>query len=487
MPANAELESLALIALVALLCGLAMSRLRQPAVIGYMAAGVVLGPSVLGLVRNEQNVALLAELGVLLLLFVIGMELSLRSFRRIWKIALATTAMQILGAFGAMHLIGRVMDWPLPATLLFGFVVALSSTAVAIKMLEEVGELRTRTGQIAVGVLIAQDLAVVPMMLALDVVVSDRLDLITIGRIVLSIGLLAALILFLSRRKRINFPVPEVIVNHPDLRPLLALAVCFGAATLSGVTGLSPAYGAFLAGLAIGNSNLRQGLVESTQPIQSILMMVFFLSVGLLIDLRLVWENILLVLSMLMVVTVMKTVLNIGILRVLRLPWTQAIITGVVLAQVGEFSFLLAGIGVRLDILDNKDFRLVITVTALSLAISPIWLATARRVHGLAAYRSAPVRQVLRLVYGREALWIASRANQTGRGIKWLFERLRNRSKNLRNQSKKRSRHLEPTLEPVREPAREPTTAPDAAPVATETPEQAPDPATDEVDARFRA
>ena len=268
---------------------------------------------------------------------------------------------------------------------------------------------------------------------------------------------------------------------------MLALAVCFGAATLSGVTGLSPAYGAFLAGLAIGNSNLRQGLVESTQPIQSILMMVFFLSVGLLIDLRLVWENILLVLSMLMVVTVMKTVLNIGILRVLRLPWTQAIITGVVLAQVGEFSFLLAGIGVRLDILDNKDFRLVITVTALSLAISPIWLATVRRVHGLAAYRSAPVRQVLRLVHGREALWIASRANQTGRGIKWLFERLRNRSKNLRNQSKKRSRHLEPTLEPVREPAREPTTAPDAAPVATETPEQAPDPATDEVDARFRA
>ncbi len=470
MPAHAELEPLALIALVALLFGLAVSRLRQPAVIGYIAAGVVLGPSVLGLVSNEENVALLAEMGVLLLLFVIGMELSLRSFRRIWKVALATTALQILGALGAMHLFGRILDWPLPATLLLAFVVALSSTAVAIKMLEEVGELRTRTGQIAVGVLIAQDLAVVPMMLTLDVVVSDTLDVISVGRIVLSIGLLAALILFLSRRKRINLPVPAVVASHPDLRPLLALAVCFGAATLSGVTGLSPAYGAFLAGLAIGNSNLRQGLVESTQPIQSVLMMVFFLSVGLLIDLRLIWENILLVLSMLLVVTVMKTVLNVGILRALRLPWTQAIITGVVLAQVGEFSFLLAGIGVRLDIIDSNDFRLVITVTALSLAISPIWLATARRVHRLAAYRSAPVRQVLRLVYGREALWVASRASQTGRGIKFLFKRLRGRPKQERP-------HLEPTL------------AAAAAPAASEAsePPPAPTPTPEEVDARFRA
>ena len=115
MPAHAELEPLALIALVALLFGLAVSRLRQPAVIGYIAAGVVLGPSVLGLVSNEENVALLAEMGVLLLLFVIGMELSLRSFRRIWKVALATTALQILGALGAMHLFGRILDWPMPA------------------------------------------------------------------------------------------------------------------------------------------------------------------------------------------------------------------------------------------------------------------------------------------------------------------------------------------------------------------------------------
>ncbi len=466
MPAHSALEPLALIALVALLFGLAVSRLRQPAVIGYIAAGVVLGPSVLGLVRNEENVALLAEMGVLLLLFVIGMELSLRSFRRIWKVALATTALQIGGALGAMHLFGRILDWPLPATLLLAFVVALSSTAVAIKMLEEVGELRTRTGQIAVGVLIAQDLAVVPMMLTLDVVVSNTFDIITVGRIVLSIGLLAALILFLSRRKRISLPVPEVVANHPDLRPLLALAVCFGAATLSGVTGLSPAYGAFLAGLAIGNSNLRQGLVESTQPIQSVLMMVFFLSVGLLIHLRLIWENILLVLSMLLVVTVMKTVLNIGILRALRLPWTQAISSGVVLAQVGEFSFLLAGIGVRLDIIDSNDFRLVITVTALSLAISPIWLATARRVHRLTAYRSAPVRQVFRLVYGREALWVASRASQTGRGLKYLFNR-------LRGTARQPHPHVEPTLSPhPAEPAPEPSDK---------------KPATDDVDAHLRA
>ncbi len=411
MPIQEELIPLAIVALVALLCGLVLARLRQPPVVGYIIAGIVLGPSFLGLVENEQNVALLAELGVLMLLFVVGMELSLRAFRRVWKIAVATMALQVFGTLAVMILIGRVMNWPPAAVLLLTFVVALSSTAVAIKMLADIGELRTPTGRVAVGVLIAQDLAVVPMMLILEVAAAGSFDILMLGRIALSIALIAILILWLSRRRRVTLPEPGVVVLHPDLMPVLGLAVCFGAATASGLLGLSPAYGAFLAGLTIGNSNLRTSMLETVMPIQGVLMMVFFLSVGLLIDIRLIWDNIGIIVVMLLVVTVLKTVLNVGILRVLRLPWTEAVVTGLVLAQVGEFSFLLAGAGVRMGIIEIGDFRLVITVTALSLAISSLWLAAARRMQKAALSQTAPTRQDLSLVYGREAGRAAGRAS----------------------------------------------------------------------------
>ena len=423
MHAAEELILIAIVALAALLCGLISARLRQPPVVGYIVAGIVLGPSGLELVKNETGVALLAELGVLMLLFVVGMELSLRSFRRIWVIAVSATALQILGTLGVMFLIGHFLNWPFPATLLLAFSVALSSTAVAIKMLDQIGELRTPTGQIAIGVLIAQDLAVVPMMLALDVAALGTFDTAVIIRIVLSVVLLAALIIFLSRRRRIVLPQPAMVEGHPDLMPVLGLAICFGAATVSGLLGLSPAYGAFLAGLTIGNSNMRAGMLETTLPIQGVLMMVFFLSVGLLIDLSLVWQNLWVVLMMLLVVTLLKTILNVGILRVMGLPWAQAMLTGLILAQVGEFSFLLASIGVRSQIIEAGDFRLVITVTALSLALSSLWLTSARRLHDSAVSSAAPMRQVLSLVYGREAGWVAAGARGTGIGLRRLFGR----------------------------------------------------------------
>jgi CPA2 family monovalent cation:H+ antiporter-2 len=421
MLSNDELLPLAIVVLVALSCGILLTRLKQPAVVGYILAGFVLGPSGLELVENEESIGLLAELGVLLLLYVIGMELSLRTFRRIWKIAITTVVLQTLGAILMVWMISLYVDnWPFTAVLLLAFVLALSSTAVAVKMLEDIGELRTRAGRITIGILIAQDLAVVPMILLLDVAAIGEFDAVAVGRILLSVGSLLALIMFLSRRKRLNIPILNITQGHSDLTPLLGLVCCFGAATASALLGLSPAYGAFLAGLTLGNSNLRVGMLNMVMPIQSILMMVFFLSIGLLIDLSLIWNNLGVILLMLLIVTVGKTVINLAIFAVLRLPWAQALLTALLLAQVGEFSFLLGNVGLQRGIIQSEDFRIILSVTALSLVISPLYMNAIRRLHRAASFQRTSIRYVLRLAFGREVAVV----QRTARAVTGLRPRL---------------------------------------------------------------
>ncbi|MBT3629308.1 MAG: cation/H(+) antiporter, partial [Rhodospirillaceae bacterium] len=250
---HSELGQLAVVALAALLCGIAFARFKQPAIVGYILAGVLLGPSALGLVENRDWVTMLAELGVLLLLFVIAMKLSLRAFRTIWKVALMAAAMQIAIATVITLALSRLFGWPLELAVLLGFVVSLSSTAVAIKMLEEIDELRSDTGRIVVGILIAQDLAVVPMLLLLNGMAAEGgLDWSTIPVFLAAIGLLAALVWYLSRREKLSLPFSALARRHREIVPLAALGCCLAMAALSDAIGLTAAFGAFIAGLAIG-------------------------------------------------------------------------------------------------------------------------------------------------------------------------------------------------------------------------------------------
>jgi CPA2 family monovalent cation:H+ antiporter-2 len=178
--------------------------------------------------------------------------------------------------------------------------------------------------------------------------------------------------------------------------------------------GLTTAYGAFLAGLIVGNSSARRIIQRSIQPVQSILIMMFFVSVGLLIDLEFVWHNIGQVLLITFVVTVVKTALNIGILTLLREPWPHAFISGVMLAQIGEFSFLLGGVGRSLGIIRPEDFQLIITVAAISLMISPLWLLTARRLLRIALTGTVSAREVFVQIKegGPRAFWRAMKSRE---------------------------------------------------------------------------
>lgn len=402
---TSSITELAVVVVGALACGLAMRHFRQPILLGYILAGAALGPSGLGLVESREQVQLLAELGVLMLLFFIGMELNLRDFRAVWKVAVLTAAFQIAAACLGMYLLGLLLDWPLALTVVVAFVVALSSTAVAIKMLEEIGEKRTRVGTITIGILIAQDLAVIPMILIVGAFHREGgIGTLAILKIVLSIVFLGLMIAYLGKRKRVRLPFAKGVGGANDLTPLAGLAFCFGAAALSGLLGLSASYGAFLAGLVIGNSTLRRAMIHYTEPIQAVLLMVFFLTIGLLIDIQYIWANLGTVLMLVFFVAVLKTALNIVLIRALGETWPRAFLSAVLLAQLGEFSFILAAQGLAVAAIGGEGHRLLVAVTVLSLVMSPVWLEAARRLHRVALLGITSGRETLRLTLGPEAL-----------------------------------------------------------------------------------
>jgi CPA2 family monovalent cation:H+ antiporter-2 len=415
MHATGLLE-IATVATAALVLGLLLQRLRQPAIVGYIVAGVALGPSALGLVVDDKPVRIFAELGVLMLLFVIGMEMSLRGFRRVLRLAVSAAALQIVLSVAVMLIVTRLFDRSMEIGIVLGFVVALSSTAVAIKLLEDIGELRTDIGRTAISVLIAQDLAVVPMLLIVNGLASgDGMPLSGYAKLVAAIGLLALMIVVLTRRERVGLPFARVVEGNIELTAITALAYCFGAALLSALVGLSAAYGAFLAGLWIGNSTARTSILQAALPIQSVLLMMFFLSIGLLLDLTFIWEHLGEVLVLLLVVTLFKTAMNVGILRLVGEPWPRAWIAGIVIGQIGEFSFVLIAAAMAAGLTDEAGGKLAMSVIALSLMLSPLWLITARRLGRLVWNNITGFGQIWAGIYGEEAHAVVVVTQRTAR------------------------------------------------------------------------
>lgn len=412
------LTEVAFVILVAVALGLGLMRLKQPPLVGFILAGVLMGPTGLGLISTNESVTALAEMGVLMLLFFIGIELSLKAF----VLSLRAAVIVAGGQLAAALLIGMLLIWLAGASLaegiILGFIIGLSSTVVAMKMLDDMDELRGDAGRIAIAVLIAQDIAVVPMLIIVSALGGADTGIVSIVvRVAVAVALLAWLLWWLGRRGKLRAPFAEQIGNNVELLALGAMAGCFGAAALAGFVGLSPAYGAFVAGLIIGNSTLRTRVLPVIEPIQSILLVVFFLSIGLLIDLGFVWENLGVVLVASLIIIAAKTVLNVFLLRATGHDRETALVAGLSMAQIGEFSFVLAAAGFTGGLLGFDAYRLAIAVTAISLLLSPAWMSIMHRVERTAHAGYSSYRQALSQAYHDEI-------ENVGGGVSWVRARV---------------------------------------------------------------
>jgi len=397
---------LAILITVAVLSGLLMHRLRQPALVGYILAGIVLGPSGFELLKQSKNINLLAELGVIMLLFIIGMELSLRGFMRVIKPSSIIAFGQIVVSLCFSITVGFIFDWSISKSLLMGFILALSSTAVSFSILEDLGELRSGVGPITVGTMIAQDIAVVPIIIIAQSMSADSVSLLTTGlviKLLISVILLVIFLRFLGGGRKLILPFTSSLNGDASLLTLSMLAFATTSAAISGLIGLSLAYGAFLAGLVISASTIRAEAIRAAKPIQSFLIFVFFLSVGLLIDLDYIsanWERI-------MLFTVggllLKSIINTLLIRFVGENWDHAVTGGLIMAQMGEFSFILAAIGISTQVFDVEGHQLAISVIALSLLLSPLWVTSIRNIHRVRLAKARSIKQVL--IYAIPQFW----------------------------------------------------------------------------------
>ncbi len=408
-----ELTQAALVVSLAVTLGFIFARIKLPAIIAYIIAGAALGPTGMGFLYNTAEIQYLAELGVLMLLFLIGMELSIRAFIHVLRPAIIVALGQFCVALGTTALFGFVLDWPFSQVLVLGFIVALSSTAVAIKMLDEMGELRTHTGRITVGVMIAQDIAVVPMLILTQSLGGAESNVpLLVFKIAVAIGILAVLLFWLGKPGKVRLPFSDVVERRPDMMALSMVAFCFAAAALSGLAGLSAAYGAFVAGLVVASSTIRARAIEVTHPIQSVLLFIFFLSIGLLLDMEFIIANWQVVSVYVFGIIFVKTALNVGLIRWTGFNWNVAVPAGLSMAQIGEFSFILAAVALRYQSLELNTYRLALAVIATSLIVSPIWIAVANRFHGAAHAGVKDFREALHEAYPSGIDGITSQAHR---------------------------------------------------------------------------
>jgi monovalent cation:H+ antiporter-2, CPA2 family len=408
MTPHADLTGLAIVMGAALLLGFALRRLGQSEIVGYILAGIALGPSGFGIVADRAGVSFLAELGVLMLLFLVGLEMSLRAFKGVWRAAVLATGIQFAAAIALIVPIALAMGWGVAAGLVIGVAVAVSSTALTIKLLEKTNLLRQEVGQVAVGVAIAQDLGIIIALILTEALSKATIDAWPFVKAGIALVFLVLLVVYLTRRHRIELPFMRRLEASPDFLALAGLAFCFGGAALGGLAGLSPAFGAFLAGLVLGNTSARAELVRTTHPIQAVLVMLFFLSVGLLIDFAYIAGHVGVLAVMLVVAVMAKTAIAIVSLRVAGQPWTHAFIAGIVLASLGEFSLVLTQAAERGGVLPPALAQLVVATVAGSILVTPLWLAAMRRLlralvlhqtsldAALAAIRVLRLRAVLR-------------------------------------------------------------------------------------------
>lgn len=375
------LQDLLFLLLVSVPIAYICHRLKVPTIVGFMVVGVIFGPHGMGAVRDVESVNVLADIGVALLLFVIGLEFSLQRLLTMKRLLFLGGGLQVLVTCGGATLFLLSLGRGVPEGVFAGFLLALSSTALVLRGYQQRGEMDAPHGRVGLGILLFQDLCIVPMMILIPVLAGTS-GVTGVG-VLLALGkaLTAVVVIILTARLLVPFILRYIVqLRSSELFILSTALVIFGTSWLTSQLGLSIAIGAFIAGLVLSESDYSHQIVADFLPFRDLFISLFFVSMGMLLSVTQLWAHLPLVLTVVVLLIAAKVVITGAVVRVLGYPSRVAVLTGLGLAQVGEFSFVLAKEGLNLNLLAPADYQVFLGAAILSMAATPLLIAVAPRI-----------------------------------------------------------------------------------------------------------
>jgi len=365
---------ISILAILVMTVGLVLKKINQPYIIGYILIGALLGKHGLGLVEDEETISHLGEIGIILLLFFIGMEISLPEFIKQWRVAAIGTFLQVGASVAIVFGIGYFFDWSTARSIIIGFVIALSSSAVIIKLLADKKLVNTRVGKNVLSILLMQDIIIVPLLIVTSLLGGKEEPLHNIILMLVGGVVIIVVLVYIYYKRTIVLPFSKTIEKDRELQVFLAIFFCFGGALAASIFGLSPALGAFVGGMIVHASKATHWIYDTLDSFRILFVAVFFVSIGLQLDFYFIYENLAAITVVIIAVYLTNHLINAFILRLFSSPWKEAFLGGALLAQIGELSFLLSSSAYAMEIIETYAYNFTISLISLTLVISPFWI-----------------------------------------------------------------------------------------------------------------
>jgi CPA2 family monovalent cation:H+ antiporter-2 len=352
------------------------NKIKLPSIIGFLITGIIIGPFGLRLIDDIAGIQFLAEIGVAFLLFTIGIEIQLSRFLRHLSEILLTGGLQILLTFIVGMFVGLAMQLSLSQSIFIGFILAHSSSALVLKILKDRSDEDSPQGRISIGVILFQDVMVVPMMLLIPFLAgSSGPDAWTIiWKLFKSI--LIIVVILVAARYVVPFILERLVnMNMRDVLVITAVVITMGIAWITESLGLSLAIGAFLAGLALSDTDFTHQIISDINPFRDVFLSVFFVSFGMILNLNFLRENTAYILLISLIIILIKSVIVFGLVSLLKYPLRVALLSGVILSQIGEFSFVLASQGFKNHIISDHIYQSFIGASVLTFIVTPLFVS----------------------------------------------------------------------------------------------------------------
>ncbi|HML52547.1 MAG TPA: cation:proton antiporter [Solidesulfovibrio magneticus] len=360
-------------------------RLKVPAIVGMLLTGMLCGPHGLGLVSSAHDVEILSEIGVIMLLFTIGLELSLADLSRLKRPVFIGGSAQMALTWAVFFAVPYyLLDFSGGSSVLIGMLAALSSTAIVLKTLQECSQMEAPHGRVSLGILIFQDLLAVPMMLAVPLLAGRTFGF--TNSIIYTVGkgaLILVLLVFFAKKIMPGLLLSIVRTRSRELFLMTALAICMAVSLLTASIGLSLSLGAFLAGLLLSGSDYRENLHEAVLPFKDVFTSLFFISIGMLLNVGSASAHLVEVIVAALLLLVTKAALAGAAARILGYPTRTAVLVGMALCQVGEFSFILAKTGFDKEVISEHFYQKFLAASILTMVLAPFCITLAPRIAAL--------------------------------------------------------------------------------------------------------